>query len=83
MFKEKVFSGLMSMQDIDGDGLDIVKLGRVIADVTRSSVSQKRWMAETKKKAEKALENIEEKLKAQKLDPEALRIVREEVYGII
>jgi hypothetical protein len=40
-------------------------------------------MAETKKKAEKALENIEEKLKAQKLDPEALRIVREEVYGII
>ncbi len=81
MFQEKVFNALMSMQEIDGDSLDILKLGRVIAELTKASVSQKKWMAEVKKKTERALENIERK--APEMDKtELLKFVKEQVYGI-
>lgn len=81
MYQEKIFSALLEMQNVDPESIDIVKLGRVVAEITRSSISQKKFMAEVKEKAKKAVENIEQKAK-RRMDPELLKIVKEEIYGI-
>ena len=85
MYQEKIFNVLLDMNDLDPKDVDFTKLGKVIATVTRSSVTQKKWMAEAKEKSKQALQNIEEKTKSGKksLDPETLRIIREEIYGIV
>ncbi|HOL44525.1 MAG TPA: DUF3486 family protein [Methanothrix sp.] len=81
MYQERIFNVLLEMGEISPDSVDITKLGRVIAEITRSSISQKKWMAEVREKAKKAVENIEQKA-AKRMDPELLRIVKEEIYGI-
>lgn len=83
LVQEKAFDVLVKMTDLDPDEVDFNKLTVAIAKLNNASVAQKKWQAELQKKAEKALVNIEEKLKTQKLDPEALRVVREEIYGIV
>jgi hypothetical protein len=62
------------------------KMGVMIAKLSKASVDQKKWMADTRKKAAAALKNIEEKTATsgkKSLDPETLRIIREEIYGIV
>lgn len=85
LMQDKVFNLLVELEDIDPDRVDVPKLGRMIADLNRSSVIQKKWQAEARGKAARAVENIEEKTKTLKksLDPGTLRIIREEVYGIV
>lgn len=85
LVQEKAFDVLVNLQTEDPVAFAKIfpKMGIMVAKLSKASVDQKRWMAEVKKKAEKAVENIEEKLKSQKLDPEALRVVREEIYGIV
>lgn len=82
LIQQLSFDILIKNQDADIASL-LPKMGIMVAKLSKASVDQKKWMAETKKRAEKAVENIEEKLKSQKLDPEALRVVREEIYGIV
>jgi len=81
--QEKAFQVLVKMQELDPENVDFTKLTVAVSKLNKTAVDQKKWQSEARKKADKALENIEEKLKAQKLDPEALRVVREEIYGII
>ena len=83
LIQEKAFQVLVKMTDLDPESIDFNKLTVAVAKLNNAAVAQKKWQMETQKKAEKALVNIEEKLKSQKLDPEALRVVREEIYGIV
>lgn len=85
MYQEKLFNVLLDMDDLDAENIDFVKLGRAIADITRSSVSQKKFMSEVKKKAEQAVKNIEIKAAGtgkKSLDAETMKIIKEEIYGI-
>ena len=82
LIQQLSFDILIKNQDADIASL-LPKMGVMVAKLSKASVDQKKWMTDVKKKAEKAVENIEEKLKSQKLDPEALRVVREEIYGIV
>ncbi len=68
--------------------LDVKQLPRIISDFAKlqsSIVSMKRFKADVSQRAEKALENITERTKMQKrsLDPETLRIIKEEIYGLV
>ena len=71
---------------IDADSSEsLPKMGTMIAKLSKAAVDQKKWMREIKEKAKTAVENIEKKAAAggkKSLDPETLRIIREEVYGI-
>jgi len=78
--QEKAFNTLMDMNDA-GD-LNLAALGRMVADLNRSEITQERWRAEVKEKARQAVENIEERGKAKGLKPEAMQIIKEEIYGI-
>lgn len=85
LMQEKLFSILMDLQ-VDPEQIDIHKLGRVIGDLTRASVSQKKWAAEARKSAiadvRSKIEGLEKSAGPRKLDKETLRAIREEVYGL-
>lgn len=73
---------------VDGS-YDVLEIPRIISDVARlqvSSVQREKIKADFEKDLEKkkkaAVKNIEKKVKKH-LDPETLRIIREEVYGIV
>jgi hypothetical protein len=82
LVQEKAFQVLMDMQDLDPEKVDFTKLGRMVAELNRASIAQKKWITEVREKAKKAVENVEKKIAGQ-IDPETLRKVREEIYGIV
>lgn len=85
LVQEKLFSVLVDME-VDPATVKLNQLGKVIADLARASISQKRLATEIRKQAADdamaALENGLAKTN-QRLDPEVLRRVREDVYGIV
>jgi hypothetical protein len=80
MYQEKLFKVFVDMKDIDAENINFVKLGRAIADITRYSVSQKKWLAEARKKAiEAAADCAAETAKKEGVSPEALKKIRRDV----
>jgi len=66
-----------------GDMIDVKHIGRLMGDFARlqkSSVDREKLKAMILEKIEKATEKVAKK---KKLDPETLRIIKEEVYGLI
>jgi hypothetical protein len=55
LVQEKAYGALMDME-IDPEKIDLPKLMRVIADLSRASVSQKRLMAEVRKRDSEKLD---------------------------
>jgi hypothetical protein len=84
LVQEKAFDVLVNLQTSDSEEFAKVfpKLGLMVARISRAAVGQKKWMAEVRKKADAAVEKIEERLTERKLDPATLKAVREEIYGI-
>ena len=81
LVQTKAFEALIDAESAES----LPKMGVMIAKLSKASVDQKKWMAEMRKKAAAAVENIEKKAASvgkKSLDPETLRIIREEVYGI-
>lgn len=61
------------------------KLNTSIARVVRASVGSKKWMLEARDKAQQRLAALERETRGDgtpKFDPDTLRRVREEIYGI-
>jgi len=58
---------------------------RALADLGRMSIGQKKWALEVKGRLAAKMSELETEAKGGKsrLDPETLRIVREEIYGIV
>ena len=80
--QEKAFNVLIKMEDLDPEQTNISKMGIMIARLNRAAVTQKKWAREVKDKARQAVKNIEEKGKARGLSPEAMKMIKEEIYGI-
>jgi flavorubredoxin len=82
LVQTKAFDALIATESAES----LPKMGVMIAKLSKASVDQKKWAAETRKKAAAAVKNIEEKTATvgkKSLDPETLRIIREEIYGIV
>ncbi len=84
LVQERAFDVLIRLQDEDPEEFSKIfpKMGVMVARLSRASVQQKKWQAEARKKAEKALATIEKKTAKNSLDPETMRIIKEEIYGI-
>lgn len=71
----------------DGDLGDILpKMGVMVAKLSKASVDQKKWQRDIKEKAVQAVKNIETKATGsgkKSLDAETMKIIREEIYGIV
>ena len=85
-----LFDALLALQESEeADPGQRVKLlasaAKSIADVARASISNKRYASEVRGKLDTAMKALEAQAAHGKagLDPETLRRVREEIYGIV
>lgn len=90
MVQTEIFDILVALQEADqADPADRVKLmsrvAKSVAELSRASVNQKRWAKELGAKVRERVDALTERAAQPKsgLDPETLRRVREEIYGIV
>ncbi len=81
LIQQEAFNVLVKLNEDDKNAI-LPKLGIMVAKLSKASVDQKKWVQELKKKAEKAAENVEKKLSGA-IDPETLKRIKEDIYGII
>lgn len=82
LVQERLFSLLMDMGDIDPEKVNISGLLKGIADITKASVSQKRFMAEVREKVQAAAAAVTGVARQGGLSDEAIRQIEEQVLGI-
>lgn len=63
--QDKLFNVLVELE-VDPDSVNLSKLTRSIADLARSSVTQKRWQLDVRAKAAERLKEVEAQAKAMK-----------------
>lgn len=80
--QQKAFDVLVNMETEAAD-VYLPHLGRMVAELNKSSIAQKKWMAEARNRAQKAADQVEEKVKKFNLTPEELKTIREEIYGVV
>ena len=80
LVQEKIFTALIKMEE-PGE-VSLSKIGKTVADLTRASVSQKKWMLEMREKTRKVISDAEEKSPEMSKD-ELLTFIRERVYGLL
>lgn len=82
--QQKLFEVVMDLQ-VDPEDFDLSSLAKSIRDLSRASVEQKKHQLQVRAKVEAKLEALEAASKSKKpgLDPETLRRVREEIYGVL
>ena len=81
LIQQEAFNVLVKLNEEDKNAI-LPKLGIMVAKLSKASVDQKKWVQELKKKTEKAAENVEKKLSGA-IDPETLKKIKEEIYGIV
>jgi hypothetical protein len=84
LIQQLSFDILIKNQDADIASL-LPKMGIMVAKLSKASVDQKKWQRDMKEKAVQAVRNIENKATTGKksLDPETMKIIKEEIYGIV
>lgn len=83
--QEKIFGVLMDFEPDPDKPMNLSSLAKAAAELSRASVTQKKWAAEVKSKMAAKFAELERESEAGKrsFDAETLRIVREEIYGIV
>lgn len=83
LVQQKAFDTLLKME-VDQD-LSLDRLGRMVADLNRSAVQQKRWASEVREKVAAALAALEAEASQVNsgLDSATLQRIRTEIYGLV
>jgi hypothetical protein len=82
MALQLIMEELMNIESLQGE--EPVQLMKALALLQKSSAQIQRVKMDYQRKVERAARNIEEKLERKKgLDPETLRVIKEEIYGIV
>jgi len=81
LIQQEAFNVLVKLNEEDKNAI-LPKLGIMVAKLSKASVDQKKWVQELRKKTEKAAENVEKKLSGA-IDPDTLKKIKEEIYGIV
>lgn len=84
LVQQKAFKVLTEMK-VNPEKIKLADIGHMVATVNRTSISQKKYAAEVRAKIENKLKKMETEAKAgkSKFDPDTLKMVREEIYGLI
>jgi hypothetical protein len=78
MVQEQLFTLLMA----GGDKLDLPKVAKAVAELSRASVVQKKWHAEFREKAEAAASRVEKIAKKGGLNAATVDEIRREILGM-
>ena len=79
--QQKLFDVLLEI-NVDPETIELPKLARAIADMSRSTVTLKRYRAEVQAKVASAAKAIEAKCTAAGVTPETLKSITQDLYGI-
>lgn len=85
LVQQKVFEAVVDLQ-VDPEETDLKGLARVIRDLSKASVDQKRLQAEIRDKVAAKLSELETQARSgvkSTLDAETVRQIREAVYGVL
>lgn len=86
LVQEKLFQVMLDFKVDPEKPLNIASAAKAVAELSRATVTQKKWQAEVRGKVEAkmaALEREAQSGQGRRFDAETLRIVREEIYGIV
>lgn len=81
LVQEKLFQTLLACQGPD-ENIDLAKVAKAVADLTRATVSQKKWQSEVRAKAAVAADAVEAIAKRGGLSAESLDMIRRDILGI-
>lgn len=81
MVQEKLFTVVMDLQ-VDPSKLNMASITRAIADLARSSISNKKYATEVKTRTTAALAAVTAVVKKAGLTPDAVDQIRREILGI-
>jgi hypothetical protein len=89
LIQTELFNALIALQesnDPDADPADrlalIAKCGKGIAEITKASVNQKKWMLDVRDRAEKAAQAVDSIVKKGGLSAEVAADIRAQILGI-
>lgn len=85
LVQEQLFQQLLDFKADPDKPINLAAAAKACADLARATVTQKKWQAEVREKMDKKFAELETEAKTGKagFDVEALRRVREELYGIV
>jgi molecular chaperone DnaK (HSP70) len=79
--QEKAFQALIEMQE--SAEISLPSLGRMISDLNRTAISQKKWMVEAREKAKSTADDITKTVKSAGLSEEKAEEIRKKILGIV
>lgn len=79
--QEKLFNVVLNAQ-VDPEKMDLAKMTRAIADLSRASISNKKFAAEVKARATAAAEEVGKVVKQAGLSAETADQIRRQILGI-
>lgn len=82
LVQEKLFQVMLDFQVDPKKPLNIASAAKAIAELSRATVGQKKWLAEVREKARDAAEAVTQVAKKGGLSAEAVDIIRREILGI-
>lgn len=82
LVQENIFKMLVDFQPEPGQPVNIARIGKVVAELTRATVKQKEWQAAVRAKAMTAADAVAQVAKKGGLTPEAVDTIRREILGI-
>ncbi len=90
LIQTELFNALIALQESDDPDADpaerlalIAKCGKGIAEISKASVNQKKWMLDVRDRVEKAAKEVENIVKKGGLSAETAASIRAQILGIV
>lgn len=81
LYQDQLFRVLQEIR-IDPENIDPHKIGKVLADISRASVSQKKHMEAVRAKARDAADKVGETVKQQGLSEDVVNAIKRDILGV-
>lgn len=82
LVQEKLFQVLLEFEVDPDKPLNLASAAKAVADLSRATVGQKKWLAEVREKAAAAAEVVTQVARTGGLTAEAVETIRREILGI-
>ena len=82
LVQDKLFKTLMECEPGPDKNIDLPKISKAVAELTRATVSQKKWQSEVKAKAAAAASAVSIKLHRGGISEDVIKQIEDEILGI-
>ena len=82
LVQEKLFQVLLDFQIDPDKPLNLASVAKAIAELSRSTVGQRKWQADVREKAKKVADSVAKMSEKGGISPETIAAIRRQIYGI-